>query len=229
MKTIGLIGGMSWESTAEYYRIINQETNKRLGGVSSAKILTYSFNFAEIEILQRRKNVTELEKALIKAATVLVNAGAEILLICTNTMHQYFSAVEQKLNVQIIHIADAVGKQIKKANYQTVGLLGTQYTMEGDFYTKRLKENFNIDVIIPEQFDRSIIHTVIYEELVQGQFLNSSKEKYLEIIEKLKNSGAECIILGCTEIPLLIKQSDTNVDLFDTTFHHALAAVESSL
>jgi len=228
MKTIGLIGGMSWESSAEYYRIINEEVNRRLGGVHSAKVILYSFDFAEIEELQHRGEWEKLTQVMIDAARRLENAGAEVLLICTNTMHKMFDQVQENVKVPMIHIADATAGEIMKKGLKKVGLLGTKFTMEGDFYRKRF-EKHGIETIIPSEDEREVIHRIIYDELVVGIIRDESRKKYLEIIENLKQLGAEGMVLGCTEIPLLIKQEHVDIPVFDTTRIHALKAVDFAL
>ena len=229
MKTIGLLGGMSWESSIEYYRIINQETKRKLGDLHSAKSLMYSVDFAEIEALQHKGDWVELTKQMIKAAQNIENGGADFLVICTNTMHKMADKMQSKLKIPIFHIADATANTIKKAGINKIALLGTKFTMEEDFYKGRLIAKHGLDVIIPSLEDRNIIHQIIYDELVIGKISSESKEKYLAIINKLKTQGAEGIILGCTEIGLLIKQADSELPVFDTTLIHALAAVEYAL
>ncbi|RLE53368.1 MAG: aspartate racemase [Candidatus Methanomethylicota archaeon] len=229
MKTIGLIGGMSWESTLEYYRIINEAVKEKLGGSHSAKCLIYSFDFAEIEKLQHIGDWNRLAALMIDAARRLEKCGAELIIICTNTMHKVAGQVQSNINIPLIHIVDAVGEKIVEKKIGTVGLLGTRFTMEDPFYKDRLEEKFKIKVLIPNFEERKIIHEIIYEELVQGILRKSSKEKFKEIIENLKEKGIEGVILGCTEIPLLIKQSDIDIPVFDTTRIHALKAVELAL
>jgi aspartate racemase len=226
MKTIGLIGGMSWESTVEYYKIINHSVNLKLGGVHSCECLMYSFDFAVIERLQHSGKWDDLTGLMISAAKRLETAGAKIILICTNTMHKMADEVEQNINVHLLHIADATGEVIKKMGIKKVGLLGTKFTMEQDFYKKRIEEKFNIEVIIPNEVERQTVHNIIYKELVIGKISQSSKQNYVNIINNLKSSGAEGVILGCTEIPLLVKQQDCDLPLFDTTTIHAKAAVD---
>ena len=228
MKTIGLIGGMSWESSAEYYRIINEEVHRRLGGVHSARVVLYSFDFAEIEELQHRGEWEKLTKIMIDAAKKLVNAGAEILLICTNTMHKMFDQVQENVEVPMIHIADATAEEIKGKGLSKVGLLGTKFTMEQDFY-KKIFEKHGIETIIPLEEEREIIHRIIYNELVVGIIRDESRNQYLKIIENLKSRGAEGVVLGCTEIPLLIKQEHVDIPVFDTTRIHALKAVDFAI
>ncbi|MEA3424534.1 MAG: aspartate/glutamate racemase family protein [Bacillota bacterium] len=226
MKTIGLLGGMSWESSLEYYRIINEEVRKRLGKSHSAKCLLYSFDFFEIEKLQNENRWDELEQILIKNALNLKNAGAEFLVICANTTHLYAQVIEEKAGIKVVHIADAVGKEIKQKGLSKVALLGTKYTMESEFYKNILKEKYNIDIIIPNIDKREIIHRIVYEELVKGILSEESKEKYVDIINGI---DAEGVILGCTEIPLLIKQEDVSMPVFDTTAIHAIEAVDYAL
>lgn len=229
MKTIGLLGGMSWESTVSYYQIINETVKKKLGGFHSAKILLYSFNFEEIERLLEEGNWNEIGRILVEKAIALENAGADIILICTNTMHKSAEEIQKNLSIPLLHIADSAGEKIRENGVRTIGLLGTKFLMEGDFYKRRLKEKFNISVLIPDEKDRKIIHTIIFKELVLGIIEKSSQKKMLNIIEKIVRKGAEGILLGCTEIPLLIKQENVNVPLFDTTTLHALNAVEKAL
>lgn len=228
MKVIGLIGGMSWESSLEYYRIINRSVKKRLGGFHSAKILMYSVDFAEIEELQTKGLWTESGEILADAAERLEKGGAEMIVLCTNTMHKLSDAITSRVRIPMIHIADAAAGSVKQQGFKKAALLGTRYTMEQDFYKDRLKYN-GLDVIIPDADDMTIIHDVIYEELVKGIILDSSREKYQQIIEKLKNKGAEAVILGCTEIGLLIKGEDSVLPVFDTTQIHAEAAVKLAL
>ncbi len=229
MKTIGLLGGMSWESSIEYYRIINQEVKNKLAGLHSAKSLMYSVDFAEIEELQHKADWNELTKQMIIAAKNIENGGADFIVICTNTMHKMADDMQAELKIPIFHIADATAKAIKKAGLKKIGLLGTKFTMEEDFYKGRLIEKHGLEVILPSLEDRNIIHQIIYNELVVGKITSESKEKYLAIINKLKAQGSEGIILGCTEIGLLIKQEDSELAIFDTTIIHAIAAVEYAL
>lgn len=228
MKTIGLIGGMSFESTVEYYRIINEEVKNRLGGLHSAKCILYSVDFAEIEYYQA---AGEWEKAGIllgEAAFSLEKAGADFIIICTNTMHKVISYIADKINIPILHIADATAKQIINSNISTVGLLGTKYTMEQDFYKSRI-ETHNIKVLVPESSEREMINNIIYDELCLGIIQLSSKDYYQKVINSLVAKGAQGIILGCTEVGLLIKQEDVSVPLFDTTVIHAIEAVNKAL
>jgi aspartate racemase len=229
MKTIGLIGGMSWESSIEYYRIINQTVSERLGGVHSAKSLMYSFDFAAIEALQREGNWDQMTQEMINAAQTLEQGGADLLLICTNTMHRMAEEVQAAMNIPLLHIADAAAQAIKAQNIHTVGLLGTRFTMEGNFYRLRLQEKHGLKVLIPSETDRETVHRVIYDELVKGQLRDSSRETFIKIIESLKAQGAQGVILGCTEIPLLVKSSNVDIPLFDTMTIHAQAAVDITL
>ena len=229
MKKIGLIGGMSWESTIEYYRIINEETNKRLGGLHSAKIIMYSFDFDEIEKLQSQGRWDSATDIMIDAAKRIEKAGAEIILICTNTMHKMFTQVEESVRIPVLHILDATADAIKSKGVNKVGLLGTKFTMEQEFYKERLMRVHEIAVIIPNPQDMEKVNKIIYEELCRGKIKESSKELLKKIIEKLVDEGAEGIVLGCTELPLLIKKEDSSVPIFDTCSLHAKKAVEISL
>ncbi|WP_042347181.1 aspartate/glutamate racemase family protein [Bacillus massiliigorillae] len=228
MKTIGLIGGMSWESSVEYYRIINEEVKNRLGGLHSAKCLLYSVDFDEIERYQQEGNWEKAGEVLAEVAQNLEKAGANFIVICTNTMHKVVHHIEQKISIPILHIADATTAQIKEQNYHTVGLLGTKYTMEQDFYKSRIESN-GIKVIVPDKHDREVVNKIIFEELCLGKVSSISREYYKQVIDKLIQNGAEGIILGCTEIGLLVKPEDSAVPLFDTTIIHALEAVNESL
>lgn len=229
MKTIGLIGGMSWESSSEYYRIINQQVSARLGGLHSADCLMYSFDFAEIEELMREGKWDVITRKVIEAAQRLESDGADCIVICTNTIHKLAVQVQGNVSIPLIHIADAAGERVKSAGLKVVGLLGTRFTMEGDFYTARLLNQHQIEAIIPGKADREIIDRVIFEELVRGVIKADSKAEYIRIISGLIEQGAEGIILGCTEIPLLIQQEDVPVPVFDTTRIHAEAAVDFAL
>lgn len=229
MKTIGLIGGMSWESTREYYRIMNEEVRNRLGDPHSCKCILSSVDFAEIEELQHRGAWEELTSRMISIAVKLESAGAEMLLICTNTMHAMADRVQASIKIPLIHIADTVAEEIKNRGMRKVGLLGTRFTMEQDFYRLRLKEKSGIDVIIPDKDDREHVHSIIYKELIAGIIKKDSKDIYLKVIQKLVSNGAEGVILGCTEIPLLITGEDTDIPLFDTTLLHARKAVGLAL
>jgi aspartate racemase len=225
MKIIGLIGGMSWESSLEYYRIINEKVKKELGGLHSAQSLMYSVDFEQIKVLQHEGKWGELTEIMIDAAKRLEKGGAEIIVICTNTMHKMADDVQKSINLPLIHIADTTAQSIKTQKLKKIGLLGTKFTMEQDFYKKRLTEKHGLDVVIPNDEDRDIVHQIIYNELCLGSIKNESKKEYVRIINKLVKDGAEGIILGCTEIPLLVKQNDVPVPIFDTTTLHAEGAV----
>ncbi|MFC9596292.1 aspartate/glutamate racemase family protein [Peribacillus butanolivorans] len=228
MKTIGLIGGMSWESSLEYYRIINEEVKTKLGGLHSAKCILYSVDFEEIERYQAEGDWESSGKLLGDVAQSLEKAGAEIIVICTNTMHKVIRYIEEKVSLPILHIADSTANQIQKSEISTVGLLGTKYTMEQDFYKTRIEFN-GINVLIPNDEDRKVINKVIYEELCLGEIQQSSRDYYKKVIKSLVNDGAEGIILGCTEIGLLVKPEDSEVPLFDTTEIHAIESVNMAL
>lgn len=229
MRTIGLIGGMSWESSAEYYRIINQGVRDRVGPTASASCLLWSFNFSEIESLQHDGDWDGLTDRMTKAAQTLEAGGADLLLICTNTMHRLAPAVQAAVMIPLLHIADPTAERIKAAGLRTVGLLGTAFTMEQDFYKGRLTAHHGLNVIIPDAADRAAVHRVIYDELVAGRILESSRSIYRAVIRHMVKAGAEAIILGCTEIMLLIGADDSPVPVFDTTALHAEAAVEHAL
>jgi len=229
MKTIGLIGGMSWESSLEYYRILNETVKERLGGLHSAKAMMYSVDFEEIEKLQHKGDWKKLTEIMIDAAQRVEKGGADLLVICTNTMHKMADDVQKNISIPLLHIADATAGAVKKKGLKKTALLGTKFTMEGDFYKKRLKEKYTIETIIPDDGERQEIHDVLYNELCLGIIKQTSKERYLEIINNLVSRGAEGIILGCTEIPMLIKQEDVEVPVFDTTEIHAKAAVEFAI
>ena len=229
MKTIGLIGGMSWESSIEYYKIINETIRAKLGGLHSAKCIMYSVDFAEIESLQHQARWNEAAQLLIAAAKGLEKGGADFFIICTNTMHKVADQVQKQVRIPMLHIADATAERIKADGIEKVGLLGTKFTMEEDFYKGRLIQKHGLEVIIPAKEEREILHRVIYEELCLGKIKESSKAKFLDIIGGLVDSGAEGIILGCTEIGLLVQAKDCQVPLYDTTKIHAVAAVENAL
>ena len=229
MKTIGLIGGMSWESSSVYYNIINETVKERLGGLHSAKCILYSVDFEEIESLQHQGKWEELTKLMINFAQQLERAGADFIVICTNTMHKMAEEVQDNIHIPLLHIADATAEKIIEQGLRKPGLLGTKFTMEEDFYKQRLKKKYSINVIIPSYADRELIDSVIYNELCLGKIKQSSKEKFKEIITKLVSVGADGLILGCTEIPLLISQKDVEVPLFDTTAIHSKAAVSLAL
>ena len=229
MKTIGLIGGMSWESSLEYYRIINISTKERLGGLHSAECLMFSFDFAEIESLQASGDWSTASHRLAEAAHQIEHGGGQCIVLCTNTMHKCFDAIEEAVSIDTIHIADPTAKAIQSAGIQKVALLGTAYTMEQDFYKGRLIDKFGLDVLIPDAVGREQIHRIIYEELVLGDIRDESRTVYQGIIQHLANEGAEGVILGCTEIELLIKPEHSPIATFDTTRLHALAAVDWAL
>lgn len=229
MRTIGLIGGMSWESSAEYYRLLNQGVRDRLGPTTSASCLLWSFNFAEIEALQHRGDWDGLTARMVEAAQWLEAGGADALLICTNTMHRMADAVQDAVGVPLLHIADPTAERIASAGIRTVGLLGTAFTMEHDFYKGRLAQKYGLSVLVPDADDRATVHRIIYQELVAGKVLPESREAYRAIIARLVEAGAEGIILGCTEIMLLVRPEDSAVPVFDTTALHAAAAVEMAL
>jgi aspartate racemase len=226
---IGLIGGMSWESSAEYYRIINREVRNRLGGVHSARSLMWSVDFGEIERLQHDGDWDELTERMKDAGLRLQRGGADFVLLCTNTMHRMADAVAAAIDIPLLHIADPTGEQVKAAGFHRVGLLGTAFTMEQDFYKGRLRDRFGLDVLVPDAAGRRVIHDIIYRELVAGEVRDASREAYREIIAGLVAQGAQAIILGCTEIMLLVTQQDSAVPLFDTTTIHAMAAVDRAL
>ncbi|HHL32715.1 MAG TPA: aspartate/glutamate racemase family protein [Oceanospirillales bacterium] len=229
MKTIGLLGGMSWESTLWYYKSLNEGIKQQLGGLHSAKVALYSVDFDEIEKLQMKGDWQTAAQVLANAAIGIEKAGADFLLICTNTMHKVADEVQQAINIPLLHIADATAIQLKAIGVAKVGLLGTAFTMEQDFYKGQLTDAHGLDVIIPTKQDRKLVHRVIYDELCLGKINGDSKQQYLRIIEQLAGQGAEGVILGCTEIGLLVKQSDTKVKLFDTTLIHANSAVKYAL
>jgi aspartate racemase len=229
MKTIGLIGGMSWESSAEYYRLINEGIQQRLGGVHSSKSVMVSVDFADIERMQHEGRWAEACQAMVAAARAVEQAGADFIILCTNTMHRDADSIRFATHIPFLHIADATGERVRQAGLHTVGLLGTRFTMEEAFYKDRLVDSFGLEVIIPEAKERKIIHRIIYDELVIGRIVPASREEYKQIIEAMVEQGAEGIILGCTEIGLLIHSEDSRVPLFDTTRIHAEAAVEFAL
>lgn len=229
LAVIGLIGGMSWESSAEYYRIINREVQKRLRGVHSARSLMWSVDFGEIERLQHLGDWDKLTQQMIDASIRLERGGADFVLMCTNTMHRMAGAVSEAINVPLLHIADPTGEKIRAAGFGKVGLLGTAFTMEQDFYKVRLKELFDLEVIVPKGQDRRIVQEIIYKELVAGKVFPQARNLYREIIARLVAKGAQAIILGCTEIMLLVSDEDSAVPLFDTTTIHAIAVVDRAL
>ncbi|MGR5175705.1 aspartate/glutamate racemase family protein [Vibrio parahaemolyticus] len=225
MKTIGLLGGMSWESTANYYKAINEGVKRQLGGFHSAKIALVSVDFAEIENYQSSGQWDKAAECLVAASNAVQAAGADCLLICTNTMHKVADDIERSLSIPLIHIADATAEALKQDGVSKVGLLGTAFTMEQGFYKDRLTEKHNIDVVVPEPAQRKLVHDVIYKELVNGVVEGGSREAYLAIIDDLVGNGAQAVILGCTEIAMLVQQSDTKIPLYDTTQIHSDAAV----
>lgn len=229
MKTIGLIGGMSWESSAEYYRIINEAVKARLGGTHNAQSLMFTVNFAEIEALQVAGDWDTAADRMVEAAQRLERGGADCIILCTNTMHRTAPAIEASTTVPLIHIADPTAQAIAQAGITRIGLLGTRYTMEQDFYKGRLIDKYGLDVLIPDADERTIIHNIIYEELVLGTIHDDSRRAYQQVITSLADRGAEGVILGCTEITLLIKPADSPLPVFDTTTLHALAAVDFAL
>lgn len=229
MKKIGLIGGMSWESSLLYYKLLNEKIREIKGGFHSAKCVIDSVNFAEIEKLQHQGDWATLNGLMAKSAKNLENAGAEIIILCTNTMHLCSQSIVNEIKVPFLHIAEATGEEIKKHSIKKILLLGTKFTMEKDFYKKLLKEKFQIDVLIPSIEDRETVHNTIYKELVHGIINEESKSKFLKIITKSITAGAQGVVLGCTEIPLLINKNDSEIPVFDTTQIHADAAVRLSL
>lgn len=229
MKTIGLIGGMSWESSAQYYRMINEEIRRELGGLHSAKCILYSVNFEEIEHFQKEGQWEKAGSVLGDAAKSLEKAGADLIILCTNTMHRVSDYIEEATSIPLLHIADGTGARIKDSGLGTVGLLGTKYTMEQEFYKSRLVEEFGLKVIVPNEAEREQVNKIIFDELCMGIIAQDSKEFFLEVMKKLAKAGAEGIILGCTEIGLLVKQADLDIRLFDTTHIHAVEAVKRAL
>ena len=229
MKTIGLLGGMSWESTVGYYRAINEGVKNTLGGLHSAKIAMYSVDFEPIEKLQHAGDWKGTAIILSEAARRVESAGADFLLICTNTMHKVAPEIAKSIKIPLFHIADATAEVLVHEGVRTVGLLGTAFTMEQDFYKGRLNENYGLNVLVPNEEDRQIVHKIIYQELCLGKLQADSKTEYLRIIDTLANQGAEAVILGCTEIGMLVNQGDTKVKLIDTTAIHAAKAVEYAI
>jgi aspartate racemase len=229
MKTIGLIGGMSWESTIPYYRLINETVKERLGGLHSARIILYSVDFHDIERLQHAGNWEAAGAVLADAARSLEAAGAAFLVLCTNTMHKVAAIIESAVAIPLLHIADPTATEIKQAGYSKIGLLGTRFTMEQPFYRDRLSERHGLRVVVPDAVDRERVHRIIYEELCLGTVNPESRSEYRRIMGKLASRGAQAIILGCTEISLLVTQQDSQIPLFDTTAIHARMAAEESL
>jgi aspartate racemase len=229
VKVIGLIGGMSWNSSLEYYRLINEMVSRRLGGLHSACVLLYSLDFEEIERAQQESRWEDAAGILSKAGMALKRAGADFLLICTNTMHKVADEVGESAGLPILHIVDTTGNAIREQDISKVGLLGTRFVMAEQFYRDRLKKRFDIDVFVPAEDEQAVVHRIIYDELCHGKIRDSSRQSCLEINKKLTKRGAEGIVLGCTELPLLIRPSDVQVPVFDTTRLHAEAAVELAL
>jgi len=229
MKTIGMLGGMSWESTASYYKAINEGVRDKLGGLHSAKICLYSVDFDQIEKLQHQGDWQATAEILSQAARGVERGGADFLLICTNTMHKVAEEIESAVSIPVLHIADATGAKLKEDKVKRVGLLGTRFTMEEDFYKGRLTEKFNIEVIVPDPAEQDIVHNVIYSELCLGKIRERSLLQYLDIIDSLRDKGAEAVILGCTEIALLVRQKHAEVPLYNTTEIHASSAVEQAV
>lgn len=229
MRRLGLLGGMSWESSVEYERVINQEVRRRLGGSASADLLLRSFNFAEVEELQAAGRWDEAGWLLAEAAEHLAAGGAEAVVLCTNTMHRLADAIEARVAVPLLHIADTTGRAVVDAGLRTVGLLGTRYTMEADFYAGRLRDRFGLAVVVPEEPDRTTVHDTIYSELVRGVVDAGSRARYVEVVGRLRERGAEGVIAGCTEIELLLGPDDVGVPWFPTARLHALAAADFAL
>jgi aspartate racemase len=229
MKLLGLIGGMSWESTIEYYRIINKLVKNRLGDWNSAKILLYSVNFQEILPLQNKNKWNRIADIMTNICKKFQSVGCSAIVICSNTMHKIADIVEKRIEIPIINVIDETGKILNKLNVKTAGLLGTKFTMEGEFYITRLKKKYSLKVIIPEKSERDYIHDKIYNEFAKGNFLDETKKKFLKIINDLKKRGTEAIIIGCTEIPMLIKPQDVDITLIDTLKVHIQAAVDFAL
>lgn len=229
MKVIGMIGGMSWESSLEYYRLVNEKVKERLGGLHSARCLMYSVDFAEIEVLQHQGRWEEATDLMVDAGKRVEGGGADFLIICTNTMHLMAEEVSRNVSIPLLHIADAAAERIKKLGLKKVGLLGTRFTMEQKFYKDRLKAGHGIDVVVPDEKGKTLVHDVIYSELCLGKIRDSSRDVFKSIIRIMAAGGAQGVVLGCTEIPLLISQGDCDIPLFDTTAIHAEAAVDFAL
>jgi aspartate racemase len=229
VKTIGLIGGMSWESSVEYYKIVNETVKQKLGGLHSAQCLMYSVDFAEVETLQHEGRWGEAAQMMAEAAQRLERGGADFVVLCTNTMHKCAGEMQRAIRIPLLHIADATAEKIKSRGIKRVGLLGTRFTMEEDFYKGRLMREHGLDVLIPSAAERELVHRVIYDELVLGDIRSSSRARYIAVMNRLVQDGAQGIILGCTEIGLLVHDEDSRVPLFDTTRIHAVAAVEYAL
>lgn len=229
MKTIGLIGGMSWESSKLYYELLNTKTREILGGSHSAKCIMVSVDFADIEHLTFKGDWDAIGNHMKEAAQQLERAGADIILLCTNTIHLVSHFISDTVSIPFLHIATTAGEAINKQGLKKVALLGTKFTMEKDFYTKTLINDFDLEIITPDANDRQIVHDIIYNELVKGEFTNTSKQKIIKIIKKLQSQGAEGVILGCTELPILVSQSDVDIPTFDTGKIHAYSAIEWSI
>jgi len=229
VKTIGLIGGMSWESSIEYYRLINQTVREKLGGLHSAKSIMYSVDFAEIETLQHQGRWDDATRLMIQAAAHVEKGGADFIVICTNTMHRMADAVQAQIGIPLLHIADATAARIRALGLEKVGLLGTRFTMEEAFYRGRLVERHGLEVLIPDEAERELVHRVIYDELVLGEINPASKARYIQVMDGLVSRGAQGVILGCTEIGLLVGERDVRAPVFDTARIHAVAAVEYAL
>lgn len=229
MKTIGLLGGMSWQSTIPYYRIINETVNRQLGELHSARLVLYNVDFQEIEMLQRANAWNDAGHKLGQAACALKDAGAEVIVLCTNTMHKMYDMIEDIAGVELVHIADATAEEVKRAGITKVGLVGTRFTMEQDFYFGRLRDKHGLEVVIPNDDDRFLAHKIVYDELCRGIALDESREQYRRIIRQLVQQGAQGVILSCTEISMLIDAQDASVPLFDTTAIHARKAAQLAL
>jgi len=229
MKTIGLLGGMSWESTVLYYQAINRTIGERLGGLHSAKLLLYSVDFEEVEVLQRADRWAAAGALLSDAAFLLEDAGADFLVLCTNTMHRVAPDIESRVGIPLLHIADPTAREIRSRGFSSVGLLGTRFTMEQDFYCGRLEKHFGLSVQVPKAASRKLVHDVIYSELCRGAVSESSRAAFQEVVDELVGMGVEAVILGCTEIGLLLRSQDATVPLFDTTSLHARAAASVAL
>lgn len=229
MKTIGMLGGMSWESTLTYYRLLNEGVKHRLGGLHSAQIALVSVDFDPIEKLQHQNRWGDMAALLSNAAVAVQRSGADFLIVCTNTMHKIAPQIEQALSIPLLHIADATGLALQTRQISRVGLLGTRFTMEEDFYKQRLIETFGIDVVIPDSTERDEIHRIIYEELCLGTIRDQSRDAFLTTINNLASKGAQAVILGCTEIAMLVQQTHTTIPLYDTTAIHAQAAIDKAL
>jgi aspartate racemase len=229
MKTLGLIGGMSWESTQLYYRMLNEAVKQRLGGLHSAQLVLYSVDFHEIEVLQRDGDWDEAGRRLADVARALAAAGAQGLVLCTNTMHKVADAIEAAVTLPLLHIADPTGDALRAAGHHRVGLLGTRFTMEQAFYVERLRARHGLEVLLPPPEDRELVHRVIYDELCLGEVKDTSREAYRAVMQRLVQRGADSLILGCTEITMLVGPGDAGVPLFDTTALHALHAAEWAL